>query len=74
MYGDAPPGNSSAARGGLLLTILDSYSSRFRCMSGMGEQSFDADACVSGGGGCSRSACLDPSLPQISQYPPPHHR
>lgn len=31
MYGDAPPGSSSAARGGLLLTILDSYSSRFRC-------------------------------------------
>ncbi len=30
MYGDAPPGNSSAARGALLLTILDSYASRFR--------------------------------------------
>ena len=30
MYGDAPPGSSSAARGGLLLTILDAYASRFR--------------------------------------------
>ena len=29
-YGEAPPGSSSAARGGLLLTVLDSYSSRFR--------------------------------------------
>ncbi|KAL4459064.1 hypothetical protein ABPG75_013929 [Micractinium tetrahymenae] len=32
MYGDAPPGNSSAARGALLLTILDSYASRFSAM------------------------------------------
>lgn len=32
MYGDAPPGNSSAARGGLLLTILDAYASRFSAM------------------------------------------
>ena len=31
-YGEAPPGSSSAARGGLLLTVLDSYSSRFRCV------------------------------------------
>ena len=38
MYGDAPPGSSSAARGGLLLTILDSYSSRFRWVGlGAGE-------------------------------------
>ena len=34
MYGDAPPGSSSAARGGLLLTILDSYASRFRWVCG----------------------------------------
>ncbi|PRW60097.1 dynamin-related 3B-like isoform A [Chlorella sorokiniana] len=32
MYGDAPPGSSSAARGGLLLTILDQYASRFSAM------------------------------------------
>lgn len=32
MYGDAPPGSSSAARGGLLLTILDAYASRFSAM------------------------------------------
>lgn len=40
MYGDAPPGASSAARGALLLTILDSYASRFRWARacGRGEQ------------------------------------
>ena len=31
MYGEAPPGTSKAQLGGLLLTILDSYASRFRC-------------------------------------------
>lgn len=34
MYGDAPPGNTKAQLGGLLLTMLDSYSSRFRCGTG----------------------------------------
>ncbi|GAB4823382.1 hypothetical protein N2152v2_010428 [Parachlorella kessleri] len=29
MYGDAPPGNTNAARGQLLLQLLDSYSTRF---------------------------------------------
>ncbi|KAI3436285.1 hypothetical protein D9Q98_002338 [Chlorella vulgaris] len=32
MYGDSPPGSSSAARGGLLLTVLDSYANRFSAM------------------------------------------
>jgi hypothetical protein len=36
MYGDSPPGSSSAARGGLLLTVLDSYANRFRCVFGFG--------------------------------------
>lgn len=36
MYGDSPPGSSSAARGGLLLTVLDSYANRFRCVFDLG--------------------------------------
>lgn len=38
MYGDAPPGNTGAARGALLLSILDSYSARYiAALDGHGE-------------------------------------
>jgi len=38
LYGDAPPGNTGAARGALLLSILDSYSARFsEALDGQGE-------------------------------------
>lgn len=38
LYGDAAPGSTDAARGALLLSVLDSYSSRFSSMlDGQGE-------------------------------------
>lgn len=38
MYGETPPGNTNAARGALLLTVLDSYATRFSAMlDGHGE-------------------------------------
>ena len=38
MYGEAPPGDTGAARGALLLSLLDSYSSRFSAvLEGRGE-------------------------------------
>ena len=38
MYGEAPPGSTGAARGALLLSILDSYSTRFAAvLDGKGE-------------------------------------
>jgi hypothetical protein len=54
MYGEAPPGSSSAARGGLLLTVLDSYSSRFRCASPAG--------CLA------RMLCVQFSLPYVGGH------